>query len=395
LNIFLLVLGILSLIWNLFSLLRKIVYRRHVHKDLLQPLPGYHPKVGLIVPCRGVDHGFEENMKALLRQEYHDYHVVFVTGTADDPAYPVLEKILKGTSARLVTSGPAQHCSQKIVNLLRGVKEVDDDTEILAFADSDGRPHRTWLRSLVQPLQDPKIGAATSYRWYLPVNGGFWSAVRSAWNAASTNPFYGGNSTFVWGGSVALRKAVFEEIEIDRLWRKAVSDDLVLSQAMKNAGYRIAFVPQSLVVSYEDSSFWQLWEWTSRQMIIVKVYAPEVWKMAIYSYGFSNVTLLLGLILCLRSLGGGNSPPLEGLLLLSHLPLGMVNEYVRFLTYKEVMPAHRQKLQQYWWIYALLPPVASFLMGFNILKAATTNTINWRGIRYELRSPTETIVLHQ
>jgi cellulose synthase/poly-beta-1,6-N-acetylglucosamine synthase-like glycosyltransferase len=354
--------------------------------------------VGLILPCRGIDPGFEENIKAILSQDYPNYRVVFVTATSNDPAYSVLEKILEGNhqvSAKLVTSGPARSCSQKIVNLLQGVEEVDEDTEILAFADSDIRPHPTWLRTLVKPLRDPKVGAATSYRWYFPILGGFWSAVRCAWNAASNNPFYSRKYSFAWGGSTALRKAIFEEARIASLWEKALSDDLVLSKAVKEAGYRIEFVPRSWAVSYGDCGFRQLLEWTTRQMIILKVYAPEVWKLATYSYSFSNATLLLGLILCLRGVVDGSGPPLGGVLLVGNLPLGVVNGYLRFLTFKEAMPFHRERLRKHWWIYALLTPVASWLMTFNVLKAATTNRISWRGISYELRLPTEIIVLHR
>ncbi len=57
------------------------------------------------------------------------------------------------------------------------------------------------------------------------------------------------------------------------LLKKAVSDDLVLSKAVKDAGYRIEFVPGSLVASHGGCDFGQLPEWTTRQMIIIKVYS--------------------------------------------------------------------------------------------------------------------------
>ena len=46
--------------------------------------------------------------------------------------------------------------------------------------------------------------------------------------------------------------------------KKAVSDDLVLSKAVKDAGYRIEFVPGSLVASHGGCDFGQLPEWTTR-----------------------------------------------------------------------------------------------------------------------------------
>ena len=50
--------------------------------------------VTLIAPCKGIDPGFEENVKAVLAQQYRDFwEVIFVVESEDDPAYAVLNRI--------------------------------------------------------------------------------------------------------------------------------------------------------------------------------------------------------------------------------------------------------------------------------------------------------------
>ncbi|HBL44173.1 MAG TPA: glycosyl transferase, partial [Planctomycetaceae bacterium] len=53
-------------------------------------------------------------------------------------------------------------------SLLQGLSEVSEDVDVVAWLDADVVPHRTWLRDLVQPLQDESVGVASGIRWYAP-----------------------------------------------------------------------------------------------------------------------------------------------------------------------------------------------------------------------------------
>ena len=71
--------------------------------------------VAVVVPCKGVDLGFEENIRAILRQDYPNFRVVFVTAGKDDSAFPVLTELVEDrashaaglTSASLVVATPS------------------------------------------------------------------------------------------------------------------------------------------------------------------------------------------------------------------------------------------------------------------------------------------------
>src|SRR5207245_9938612 len=138
------------------------------------------------------------------------------------------------------------------VNALRSalahLRPVD---EVVAFADSDIRPARDWLRHLVQPLADSTVGVATGFRWYIPPRPTFWSLVRAEWNAVSANVLFDPRRSFAWGGSSAVRAEHLPQLRLEDRWRGVLSDDLVLTQAVRDAGLRIAYAPPALVPPFD------------------------------------------------------------------------------------------------------------------------------------------------
>ncbi|MBO0799485.1 MAG: glycosyltransferase family 2 protein, partial [Blastocatellia bacterium] len=266
----------------------------------------YQPKAVVIVPCRGLDHDFEDNIRSYLIQEYRDYEIILVTESESDPAYAVLTKLIKSSRRPvwMVVSGDAQDQGQKVHNLCAAIdllNAVDRRTEVLVFADSDAHVERKWLAELVNPLGDKRVGATTGFRWYLPAHGQRWlggrfaSILLSIWNSSALS-LLGERSGFAWGGSTAIRRETFDKLDIKERWKGAVSDDYVLSSAVKESGKFIKFVPRCLVRSNSDSTLNELLEFTTRQMRITRVYSPRIWKLACFSHCLYNITLWTGLV---------------------------------------------------------------------------------------------------
>ncbi|MCK4816357.1 glycosyltransferase, partial [bacterium] len=270
-GLILLAIGILTLGISTIPIVLAIRFIRYVDMVLKSSRNSYTPRVTIIVPCKGLDPNFDGNIKAFLQQDYPDYRVLFVTATDDDPAYHVLEQIIKKVSeipTKLLTAGITQGRSQKINNQLRALEEVRNDTEILVFLDSDICPHSKFLSNLVAPLENPKVGVATGFRWYLPVKGGFASLLRSTWNGGGVVFVSDDKTNYAWGGAMAIRKKVFEKVQVAKAWESALTDDFPLTLAVREAGYTVNFVPRCLVASHEDCTFSEMLEWTNRQTII-------------------------------------------------------------------------------------------------------------------------------
>src|ERR1043166_2511586 len=216
--------------------------------------PLYMPRASVLVPCRGVDQGLRENLAALFAQHYPAYELVFVSDRAEDPALAVAERLsreLGGESAgtartRFVVAGRASACGQKVHNLRAGVAAANPSSEVLVFVDTDARPRPDWLRALVAPLEDQRVGAATGYRWFLPVRGGLASQLRSVWNASIASALgHDDRRNFCWGGSTAVRRETFERLNVSERWRGAVSDDYALTRAPPDARLALRFVARA------------------------------------------------------------------------------------------------------------------------------------------------------
>jgi cellulose synthase/poly-beta-1,6-N-acetylglucosamine synthase-like glycosyltransferase len=212
-------LGIYSL-WDGFAWLRMVRRRLGSHAGF------YAPVAALICPCKGNEPGLEENLAAFTRFEYANYEIYFSLATSLDPALKIIERV-KASSERpvhIVIAGPPEDCGEKVHNLRRAVESVPDNFEVLVFTDSDVRLQHNWLAKLVAPLQDPRIGATTAYRWIIPSGeigkGGLASAFASAWNAAIATLLGRPRETFCWGGGTAIRRKTFDEVNVLEEWNR-------------------------------------------------------------------------------------------------------------------------------------------------------------------------------
>jgi ceramide glucosyltransferase len=350
------------------------------------------PRVSILAPCRGIDEQFEGYARALLFQQYSRYEVLFLVESTNDPAWSVLNRILANTPgirAALIVTGTAEGCSQKIHNLLVGLEHVAPESGILAFVDSDVQVHPAWLAALVTPLDDAAVGATSGYRWYVPCRGGAAGSLRSAWNAATlslmTHPRYG----FAWGGSSAIRREVFEKLQIRDAWSRGLSDDLLLTQAVRAAGLKIPFVPACLVPTFEPCTWRQLLEWTNRQASIARVHVPQSLGMCLLIHLISIMLGVLGIV----AVASGQWVA-SGLLLSSWVINGLGSLAVcRAALHR--LSAYGFTIVQHAWAHALWAPALTVLVLVNMTVSWTTRTITWRGIAYTMLSPQHVIVHRQ
>ncbi|MGH9767366.1 MAG: glycosyltransferase [Blastocatellia bacterium] len=404
-DIFFSILGSLLFIQSFLSLIAALRFTHYALRPHPPRQTRYQPKAVVIVPCRGLEHDFEDNIRAILSQDYRDYEVVFVTESETDPAYDALSRLLKQSRrpAWMVVAGEAKNQGQKVHNLCAAIEtlnSIDRRVEVLVFADSDARPARNWLADLVAPLGDKRIGATTGYRWYLPTNGkrnparSFASALLSVWNASAL-ALLGERSGFAWGGSTAIRRENFDKLGVKNRWQGAASDDYVLTSAIHDHGQRIKFVPQCLVVSDPEVTVKGLLEFTTRQMRITRVYSPRVWKLACAAHGLYNLTFWGGLAwLIMTGLTGAPNYALAALLAGIFL-FGAITGAMRVAVAARLMTAGHRTPAKPWWAYLSLGPVVSLVYLYNILASARTTRIVWREISYDLISPNETVILHR
>lgn len=388
----------LLILQGLFSLIEGLKFRRFVLRSLHSVLNPFTPKVALIIPCKGAEPDLDRNLRALFRQDYPNYEIIFAIATANDTARPIIERAISENpdrTTRLVIAGESDQRSEKVNNLLHAVRAAGDDCEAYAFTDSDAEADPDWLRSLTSGLSEPAVGACTGYRWYLPKSGGFWSALVSAWNGSIATSLGDNHRNFAWGGSTAILKEVFVRADVAEFWDKALSDDYALTSALGHAGYRISFAPRCLMTSRADFKLARLLEFTTRQVIITRIYRPKLWWTAFISHLLFCVVFSSGLGIAIYSgISGVYSSMLLILLGLIYL-LGSAKGALRIIAVRAALKAHRDDITRLWWMFCLLWPLTSVLFLYNFFGSALTNQITWRGVSYELRSRTDTVVINR
>ncbi len=410
------------------SLRGGIDYLNFFKKELSRPKSDFTPFVSIIAPCRGLDEDLEKNLSALFRQDFPAYEILFVVDDENDEAASVIRKLLhrratetqrenlekdkannkiiqknsvflrpcgkNSVFAKLIVAGKATDTAQKVENLRESVLHVSNESTILVFVDSDARPSENWLSSLIAPLRDEKIGAASAYRWFISKKFSFASELRAAWNASIASAL-GANlkNNFCWGGSTAIRRETFEKLGIRERWRGVLSDDFAVTRAMKEAGLSIYFVPQAMAATVENCTFRELLEFTTRQMKITRVYAPNLWKQAFTGAFIFNSVFIAGIFILI--FGAINEFSfwfaLVSLILICAFSTGKA--WLRLNAVRLVLKDYESDLKKQFWTQNTLWILSPALFFYNSFRALLSRKIVWRGIGYELISPNQTVVI--
>ena len=398
----------------LVAIVSQVFFSFHVYKNYRYALNKYkrdrcwyRPRTVLIVPCKGRDMAFQKNITSFFQQDYDNYLLWFVVADEADPAYShlcnlknQLTQTSKAKDIQIFIAGHVEQsnvgcCSQKIHNLLYCYERLEDDIDVLAFADSDICVGPNWLSHLVYPLRESKNGAAAGYRWFVPKENNIATLALSAVNAKIAQLLGNSRLNQAWGGSMAIRAELFRELQLDKIWRRSISDDFSLSRAVKKAKLKITFVPACLVASSESISWPKLFEFGRRQFLITRVTVPETWWFGLLSCLYSVLGLWIGIVLAVYAAFWTTVANAQLAVFIAVPIVFFASQFARaILRQKMIGKLLKEYLPELRFAMAadiLLFWVWSLLLLIIILSSAFGRTISWRGIRYKLLGPTETV----
>ena len=334
------------------------------------------PPASVMVPVKGEDQGLRENLAALASLDYPDYELLITAHSAADIPGGVLPP-----RARIVLAhGDDPFTGEKVQNLKAAVHAARKQSEIFAFADSDGRVSRGWLRALAAPLAEEGVGAATGFRWFVPEPAGFGSLLRAVWDGVAAGLLGPGNNGFVWGGAMAIRKDTFFEAGVFKYWNSTVSDDYALAAAVHAAGLTLAYAPGALTPSPERISAGGMFAWMRRQMTITRAYSPWLWWRGLLAHLFYCGGMAASLAAAVRGY------PIGWWTLGAQLIPSMWKGARRAALARLCLPAYESWFRRHGWAHAALAPLATWLWLAALVSAAFGSTIKWRGYRYDLKN---------
>src|SRR2546427_6534403 len=383
------VLAVLAFLASVASLVQGIRLRGGVRRGMRLALGAFLPSVALILPVRGLDEGFDENVRALLSQAYPRYRLLVVADDSTDPASARIETIARDFPIVPVTQilADANPLGGKVHALRSALGHLVPEDEVVVFADSDIRPAQDWLRQLVQPLADSTVGVATGFRWYLPPRPTFWSLVRTEWNAVSANVLFDSRRAFAWGGSCAVRRDHLPVLRLEDRWREVLSDDLVLSQAVREAGLKIAYAPAALVPTFEGATRAICLEWCVRQMMMATLYLPIVRRYAAASFAVFDGSVILGLASLILASALGPSYLVAAILFLAPLPVAIVKAFVRRRALFSAAPSVAAAWKVPPWRAAIAALAVPWVMAWGLVRTRRPTSVRWRGHVYDVRDP--------
>ncbi len=133
--------------------------RNHSGKNL-----DFTPPISNLKPVRGLDPDAYENFASFCRQDYPEYELIFCATDQTDSSVPVIQKLMRDfpeRTIRLLYSGGYTAINDKVAKLR--LMEREAQHEYLVINDSDVRVDSEYLRRVVEPLRDPKVGGVTCF----------------------------------------------------------------------------------------------------------------------------------------------------------------------------------------------------------------------------------------
>jgi cellulose synthase/poly-beta-1,6-N-acetylglucosamine synthase-like glycosyltransferase len=365
------ILGLIAILQGLLTFIDGIRSARHMRT--LRPGPRQsNERIVVFCPCKGTDPEFAKNIRSILDQDYPNYAVTFIVESAEDPAHAALREIGAKT---ILSAGHSIDCGQKVHNLAYAVAQTNQSADIYVFCDSDARFPRNWLSKLVTPLDSKTI--TTGYRWYVAQRAHLPTLMRSGWNASSVGVLGSHDRNFAWGGSTAMYRQTFDRLNILESWRGSVSDDYAITNTAHRTGTKIIFIPECLIPTYGECTWRELFEFTTRQIVITRVYHARLWRVAFAGHAIFNMAFFI-------------LPWGHPFLWLAVCGLSMAKNWVRYRAIQTAVPA--EALSKYRWFYILCSPPVALLFLYNMIRSALATDIVWRQIHYKLISPNETRV---
>ena len=198
----------------------------------------------ILIPLHGADFKAYDNYSELCRQNYPEYQIIFGVRDSTDSSMPIVQKLIEDFPNRdiaLVVSDKVIGQNLKISNLQNMLARGKH--ERIVILDSDIRVSRDYLRKVLAPLSDKRVGLVTClYRAReapdfaakleaVGITGEFAAGVLMAWMLEGVK--------FALGSTMATTRARLEAIGGFPALADYLADDFMLGNLIDADGYEV------------------------------------------------------------------------------------------------------------------------------------------------------------
>ncbi|HEY3927110.1 MAG TPA: bacteriohopanetetrol glucosamine biosynthesis glycosyltransferase HpnI [Candidatus Koribacter sp.] len=228
-------------------------------------LDGYTPPVSILKPLKGADPAMYAAFRSHCLQDYPEYELVFGVADLQDPAAGAVRQLQQEFPERvikLVQCSPDAGTNRKVATLAEMLPSAR--YRHLLINDSDIEVEPNYLREVLRPMQDTRVGISTAL--YRAAAGGTLGSKLEAVGIATD--FMGGVLSareiegglhFALGSTLAFPRDVLEEIGGFTPLLDYLADDYELGARISKAGYKVALAKIVVETHLPDYSWARFW----------------------------------------------------------------------------------------------------------------------------------------
>lgn len=380
-----------ALVQGVFAL----IFCRYLVSSPVVTLPPEHClEAAILLPLRGADARLEDTLRRLIHQDHPNFSVRVIIDNPTDPAFDVATRVaLEPGGKRLRVSTIQQRrptCGLQCSALIEAAEQLEDSVVDVVTIDGDVVAHPTWLRELVAPLHDPRVGASFGNRWFTPQDGEWGSIVRYLWNAAAIVPMW--LFGIPWGGTFAIKRQWLIETGLLEQWKRAMVHDAPVAHLLRKRGLKVRFVPSLMIPIGEACELGFCFQFLKRQMLWTRLYHPNFAAVLFHAVATSFLALLIlvavGWTLFVGAwtaavwiVAGCMTYLIAMIVLLYWIDRSVMKVIQRR---GDEHPSYRRLS----WIQLMVAiPLTQFVYTLATMAASRAQRIKWRGVTYSMKAP--------
>jgi len=345
---------------------------RYFAQPEVVPEPWFTPPISILKPIRGLDPDAYENLASFCRLDYPKYEIVFCVDPDDDAVLSILAKLTRDypkCRIRVLRGSGRLATNDKVAKLARLAE--DAAYEFVVISDSDVRVRPDYLRQVIAPLRDPKVGATTCF--YVPIEVSTWTDRMQSIGMMSD--FYAGvlvdwqleGIRFALGPTIATTRTRLNGFGGYAELENRPADDFLVGRLIADQGYEVVLLRYAIETVCDYGSFRDLLYKRLRWIVVMRHMRP---------WGHLGLLLTQGLPLALLALAIHPSKTVAVVYLGSYILLRMAMAWT--------IGAHGLR-QRFLWKEIPLIPVWDAVAFAIWLTSFGRNSIRWRGADYYIR----------
>ncbi|MFZ0271229.1 MAG: glycosyltransferase [Acidobacteriaceae bacterium] len=335
----------------------------------------FAPPVSLLKPLDGAEPSLEAHLESFFDQEYPHFEILFCARSSADPGLEAARRVAERhprIPVRFLSTGDPTYINAKVSSL--ELMHAAAQHDIFIISDSDVRVTSRYIREVVAPFTDEKVGSVTClYRGV--ADRGLWSKLEAAgMSVEMTSGVLTANllegMKFALGPTMAVRRKCVEAMGGFGVLGPYCSDDFLLGAKVAALGDKVVLSHHLIDHIILNLSFAASVRHQTRWMKSTRFSRP--WGHLGTALTFS---IPFGILAC--SAGFALHRPVLGLALLGY---SIANRMILAALVGLLAVQERRHLLR----TVLLYPIRD-LLGFCCWAASYIgSTILWRGRRYRL-----------